>query len=443
MKVLMFGWEFPPHISGGLGTACYGLTKALSEFQDIELTFVVPKVWGEEDHADFILMGADQIPVLHQEIEFPDTASKVEYYQLRSELVPYLGTNEFFELKSQGISEGRTLVETDDSGKLIFSGSYGQNLFQEIKNYEIIAETLARELDFDVIHVHDWMTFSAGIAAKRISGKPLVVHIHSTDFDRSGTQVNPSICAIEKEGMENADRIIAVSNFTRNIIINNYHIEPGKVVVVHNAVELLSPELKRKSKPVEERKIVSFLGRITMQKGPEYFIEAAKLVLQKMQNVRFVMAGKGDLMNAMICRANELKILDFIDFTGFLADAEVAQLFQKSDLFVMPSISEPFGIVALEAIQAEVPTIISKQSGVSEVLRNVIKVDYWDVNSLSDAIIYLLNDRMFSENLVNQAKKEVDKLIWKNSALKVRAEYIDLLCQKKGLDPERKNKNFL
>jgi glycosyltransferase involved in cell wall biosynthesis len=426
----MFGWEFPPHISGGLGTACYGLTKALSEFHNIELAFVVPKVWGDEDYSNCILIGADQIPVLHSEIEFQDTASKVDYYGLRSELIPYLGTNEFYELKSSGISGERTLVETDGSGKLIFGGGYGENLFQEIQNYAMVAEALAGELDFDVIHVHDWMTFPAGIAAKRISGKPLVVHIHSTDFDRSGTQVNPAICSIEREGMEMADRIIAVSNLTRNTIINNYHIDPEKVVIVHNAVDPLFPELIRKSKTANEDKIVSFLGRITLQKGPEYFVDAASLVIQKMPNVRFVMAGKGDLLNAMISRAAELNLSDYFDFPGFLPDDEVAQLFQKSDLFVMPSVSEPFGIVALEAIQSEVPTIISKQSGVSEVLNNVVKVDYWDVNGMAEAIIYLLNDLLFTENLVSQAKKEVEKLIWKNSAAKVREVYLICLNQK-------------
>ena len=224
----MFGWEFPPHISGGLGTACYGLTKGLSGFQDVELTFVIPKTWGDEDQSNLTLLGADKVPVIRRTIQFSDSATKLDYYALRSELVPYLGTSEFYELKSKGISDNKQLVETAGDGKLIFVGDYGKNLFQEIQNYSMVAETLAGEMEFDLIHVHDWMTFPGGIAAKRISGKPLVVHIHSTEFDRSGTQVNPAICAIEKEGMETADQIIAVSNFTRNIIISNYHIDPKR-----------------------------------------------------------------------------------------------------------------------------------------------------------------------------------------------------------------------
>jgi glycosyltransferase involved in cell wall biosynthesis len=429
MKVLMFGWEFPPHISGGLGTACYGLTKALSEFDDIELSFVVPKIWGDEDQTNCVLIGAGQVPVLHDQIQFADTSSKVEYYGLRSELVPYLGSGEFYELKSKGISEENQLVEITGDGKFIFGGDYGPNLFQEVRNFAVVAEALSREIEFDVIHVHDWMTFPAGIAAKHISGKPLVVHLHSTEFDRSGLQVNPAICAIEKEGMDHADKIITVSNYTREILIRNYHILPEKITTVYNAAEPTSAKIEKELIPISNEKIVSFLGRITMQKGPEYFVDAASMVLQKMKNVRFVMAGKGDLRQAMINRAAELNISGSFDFPGFLSDEEVARLFSRSDLFVMPSVSEPFGIVALEAIQANVPIVISKQSGVSEVLNHVVKVDYWDVIGLADAIYYLVNDQIFASNLVAQSKSEVDKLLWKNSASLVRDLYSSLLVE--------------
>jgi glycosyltransferase involved in cell wall biosynthesis len=427
MKVLMFGWEFPPHISGGLGTACYGLTKGLAGFKDLEVSFVVPKAWGDEDDLNVNLIGAGRVPVIQSNIQFADTDSKVDYYELKSELIPYLGTNEFFELKSKISSGERRLIEITEEGKFIFGGDYGPNLFQEIRNYALVAETIAREMEFDVIHVHDWMTFSAGMAVKRISGKPLVVHVHSTEFDRSGSQVNPAICTIEKEGLEAADKIIAVSYFTRNIILEKYHIAPEKVKTVYNAVEPLSSELKPIQKNAGEKKIVSFLGRITMQKGPEYFINAASLVLQKMENVHFVMAGKGDLLNAMIKRAAELNISDSIDFPGFLKDNEVTELFRKSDVFVMPSVSEPFGIVALEAMQANVPVIVSKQSGASEVLKNVLKVDYWDVHEMANAIYAILTDESFSNNLIVNGKEEVDQLRWTNSASEVRAIYLQLI----------------
>jgi len=427
----MFGWEFPPHISGGLGTACHGLTKALSGFQDMEVTFVVPKTWGDEDQSNITLVGADQVPVIHRSIHFTDTDSKVDYYELRSELIPYLGTNEFYELKSKLSSGEEKLVEITTEGKFIFSGEYGPNLFQEIRNYAIVSETIARELEFDVIHVHDWMTFPAGIAAKRISGKPLVVHIHSTEFDRSGQNVNPAICALEKEGMDIADQIIAVSNYTRNIIINNYHILSEKVITVYNAVDPADSEEKTEYKKDSGEKIVSFLGRVTMQKGPEYFVDAASLVLEKMNNVRFVMAGKGDLLNSMIGRAAELNISGSIDFPGFLKDSEVADLFRKSDVFVMPSVSEPFGIVALEAMQAEVPVIISRQSGVSEILKNAVKVDYWDTRAIADAIMMLLCFPEIANDLQNKGKTEVDQLSWKHSATEIRVAYLDLIDKAK------------
>ena len=427
MKILMFGWEFPPHISGGLGTACYGLTKGLAGFSDVELIFVVPKYWGDEDQSHVTLLGADQVPVIHKQIQFSDAKSKVEYYEFHSKLIPYLGTSEFFELKAQVNSNEKRLIETTEEGKIFFSGDYGRNLFQEIKYYTIVAETLAREIEFDVIHVHDWMTFPAGIAARRISGKPLVVHIHSTEFDRSGLNVNPAVCSIEKNGLVSADKIIAVSNFTRNLIINNYHILPEKVVTVYNAVEPLNPERRINPKKITDEKIVTFLGRITMQKGPEYFIEAANLVLQKRKNVRFVMAGKGDLRDAMIQRAAELNISAHFDFPGFLKDSEVTELFHKTDVFVMPSVSEPFGIVALEAMQTGVPAVISKQSGVSEVLKNVVKIDYWDIQAMSEAIRQLLLDSGIGNKLGKEGKKEVRKLIWRNSATRIREIYLSLL----------------
>jgi glycosyltransferase involved in cell wall biosynthesis len=422
----MFGWEFPPHISGGLGTACYGLTKGLSGFQDIEVTFVVPRTWGDEDQSNVTLLGADHVPVIQKQIQFDDAGSKLEYYGIQSGLVPYLGTNEFYELKSNGISSENQLVEISEEGKFIFGGDYGTNLIQEIHNYSIVAETIARELEFDVIHVHDWMTFPAGIAAKRISGKPLVVHIHSTEFDRSGTQVNPAICAIEKEGMVIADQIIAVSNFTRNIIICNYHIDPDQVITVYNAVEPVHPEERTEPKRIFDEKTVSFLGRITMQKGPQYFMDAASLVLQKMKNIRFVMAGKGDLRDAMIRRADELNLSGYFDFPGFLKDCEVSDLFRKSDVFVMPSVSEPFGIVALEAMQANVPVIVSKQTGASEILKNVLKVDYWDTLAMADAICDLLNDQALRNTLIINGKVEVSQLLWTNSASEVRHIYLQL-----------------
>jgi len=427
MKVLMFGWEFPPHISGGLGTACFGLTKGLAQLNDVEVTFVVPKAWGDEDGSNITLLGADQVPVVHQQIQFDNAQSKVEYYELQSGLIPYLGTSEFEELKSEISSGEKRLIELTPEGKIVFSGEYGQNLFPEINNYAVIAEKLAGEIDFDVIHVHDWMCFQAGIVAKRISGKPLVVHVHSTEFDRSGRSVNPAICAIEKEGLEAADKIIAVSQLTRSIVIGKYKINPKKVITVYNAVEPVSSGGKKASSEFINDKVVSFLGRITMQKGPEYFVEAASLVLQKMKNVRFIMAGKGDLLNEMKQRVSTLNISEYFQFPGFVADSEISELFRISDVFVMPSVSEPFGIVTLEAMQAGVPVVISKQSGVSEVVKNAVKVDYWDTQAMADAIYVILINQEYGIRLGEKGKREAEKLIWKNAAVKVCKLYLALL----------------
>jgi len=428
----MFGWEFPPHISGGLGTACFGLTKGLAQLNEVEVTFVVPKAWGDEDQINVTLMGADQVPVVHQQIQFDDARSKVEYYELQSELIPYLGTSEFDELKSEISSGKKQLIETTSEGKLVFGGDYGQNLFQEINNYAVVAEKLAVEIDFDVIHVHDWMTFPAGMAAKHISGKPLVVHIHSTEFDRSGSSVNPAICAIEKDGLEAADKIIAVSHLTRSVVIEKYNINPKKVITVYNAVEPVSSVGMKGTREFANEKVVSFLGRVTMQKGPEYFVDAANLLLQKMRNVRFVMAGKGDLLNGMKQKVSNLNISSYFQFPGFVADSEIAELFQKSDVFVMPSVSEPFGIVTLEAMQAGVPVVISKQSGVSEVVKNAIKVDYWDIQAMADAIYTILINEEYGLRLGEKGKREADQLIWKNAASKVNKIYLKLLEDTQG-----------
>jgi len=427
MKVLMFGWEFPPHISGGLGTACFGLTKGLAQLNNVEVTFVVPKVWGDEDLSNITLLGADQVPVVHEQIQFADAKSKVEYYELHSGLIPYLGTSEFDELKYEVSSGEKRLIELTTEGTIVFSGDYGQNLFQEITNYAVVAEKLAREIDFDVIHVHDWMCFQAGMAAKQISGKPLVVHVHSTEFDRSGRSVNPTICAIEKDGLEAADKIIAVSHLTRSILIRKYNINPNKVITVYNAVEPIHYENPKASREFTNDKVVSFLGRITMQKGPEYFVEAASLVLQKMKNIRFVMAGKGDLLNEMKQRVSDLNISQHFYFPGFITDGEIAELFQTSDVFVMSSVSEPFGMVTLEAMQCGVPVVISKQSGVAEVVKNAVKVDYWDIRAMADAIYAILINREYGIRLGEKGKREADQLTWKNSALKVSKIYLNLL----------------
>ncbi len=427
MRVLMFGWEFPPHISGGLGTACYGLTKGLSELTETEVIFVVPKAFGDEDQSAIQLIGANNISINQREIQFENGGNKIDYYEVNSPIIPYVGEEEFWKLKTGRYSKNTKFVQTDEGFRIDFSGTYGANLLQEIKNYALVSSVIAANNTFDIIHAHDWLAYPAGIAAKNISGKPLVIHVHATEFDRSGGNVNPNVYAIEREGMEIADKIIAVSNFTRNIVIDKYGIPPEKITTVYNAVEPLANERKTLFKKGVNEKVVTFLGRITMQKGPDYFIEAANLILKKMNNVRFVMAGSGDLMNSMITRVSELGIADRFHFTGFLRSDDVYQMFDMTDVFVMPSVSEPFGIVPLEAMQSGVPVIISNQSGVAEILENAIKIDFWDTHAMADAIYGLLNYPSLAQFFKQEGKLEVENLKWINSAELVREVYKNVL----------------
>lgn len=427
MRVLMFGWEFPPHISGGLGTACFGLTKGLAGFRDIEVTFVVPKAYGDEDQNIIRLVGANNIPVTRRQVRFDDPQKRIDYFEVNAEVIPYSSPEEFWELKSKRYSKKARFVNTDDGARIRFTGGYGGNLLHEIWNYSIIAGLIAGEQDFDLIHAHDWLAYPAGIAAKQRSGKPLVIHVHATEFDRSGGSVNPQVYSVEREGMEVADRIITVSNLTRQTVIEKYGINPEKITTVYNAVEPFVLGDKTTIKKGFHEKLVTFLGRITMQKGPEYFIEAANLVLKRMDNVSFVMAGSGDMMDAMIHRVARLKISNKFHFAGFLQGDDVFKLLSMSDVFVMPSVSEPFGIVPLEAMQSHVPVIISKQSGVSEILKYAIKVDFWDVNAMADAIYGLVNYPSLSNMFRKSGKEEVETLKWKHSAKLVREVYYKAL----------------
>jgi len=295
-------------------------------------------------------------------------------------------------------------------------------LIEEISNYEAVASVLAHQVDFDIIHSHDWLTYPAGVFAKQISGKPLVIHVHATDFDRSRGQVNPTVYGIEKRGMDNADHIMTVSDLTRKIVIEKYHQDPRKVTTVHNAVDPLSDADSFK-KSSRKDKVVTFLGRITMQKGPEYFVEAAHLVLQKTDGVRFVMAGSGDMMNAMIDLAAKRGIADRFHFTGFLKGRQVHEMLAESDVYIMPSVSEPFGISPLEAMQVGTPSIISKQSGCAEILTHAIKTDYWDIDAMADAIYAIVKNPAMYNSLRDLGREEVNNIKWYDAGLKVRKIY--------------------
>ncbi len=405
----MFGWEFPPHILGGLGTASYGLTKGMWECGDMEIDFVIPRPWGDEERSFANIIGASQVPVAWRDVSR-------EYVEKR--IGNLMNPDLYFDLRSH-IYADFNYLHTNDLGCIEFSGRYPDNLLEEINNYSICAGVIARTLSFDVIHSHDWLTYPAGIHAKKITGKPLVIHVHATDFDRSRGKVNPTVFGIELDGMHNADHIITVSNLTRQTVIDKYGIDPAKVTTVHNAVTPLSEELLNVQAQKPKEKVVTFLGRITMQKGPEYFVEAAAKVLKNNHNVRFVMAGSGDMMDKMIHLAAERGIADRFHFPGFQKGKQVYEMLKASDVYIMPSVSEPFGISPLEAMQMGVPSIISKQSGCAEILSNVIKTDYWDIDAMADAINSIVTYPAMYNQLREDGLNEVNQITWDKAGAKV------------------------
>ena len=421
----MFGWEFPPHIAGGLGTACQGLTTALAK-QDVEVLFVMPSASGDEDQSFVKIINASDIQAFKSAKEVDAFLEKVHFLKVDTEMVPYLAPEEYTKVIEGDVEKQRELWWGELGKTYKFSGKYGANLMEEVARYALVAATIANTHHFDVIHAHDWLTNMAGIAAKRVSGKPLVVHVHATEFDRSGENINSQVFDLEQRGMLEADRVCTVSHLTRNIVIQRYGIHPDKVVTVHNGVDFQGKDSEGVERGVKD-KIVTFLGRITYQKGPEYFIEAAAKVLKRYPNVRFVMAGSGDMFHRSIRRVAKLRIADRFHFTGFLRGADVQKMFAYSDVYVMPSVSEPFGISPLEAMRSNVPVIISKQSGVAEVLRHAIKIDFWDVNAMADAIYGLLQYPALSQMAVRCGLDEVNSLKWDNAATLVAQIYKEVI----------------
>ena len=428
MRVLMFGWEFPPHLAGGLGTACEGIVKGLAS-NGVETLFVMPSASGDEDETYTRIINASDVAV---DVVSETTSSfleKVKFIHIGSNLIPYADPEEFSRIVEEERERQIKDFRISYGQKYQFSGKYGKNLMEEVARYAMVGGTIAMQHkdEFDVIHAHDWLTYYAGIAAKELTGKPLVIHVHATSYDRGSVeQIDTRVLDIETRGMQAADRVITVSDLTRNIVVNRYGIDPAKVVTVHNAVDFSGRENIEVSRGVKE-KTVTFLGRITYQKGPEYFIEAAAKVLKRTKNVRFVMAGSGDMMNRCIRHVARLGISDRFHFTGFLRGADVQKMFALSDVYIMPSISEPFGISHLEAMRTGVPSIISKQSGAAEVLKYAFKVDFWDVDAMADDIYALLHYPALASFSAHEGYDEVNELKWNEATKKLKAVYESVL----------------
>ena len=421
MRVLMLGWEFPPFISGGLGTACYGLTRAMS-LLGTEIIFVLPKPVANQytTHVKLAQPAGKFRISASEALNNPEFANVI-FRTIPSMMQPYQSAGDYQEaLRQAQQAAGASGFAMEFTPEAMMGGGdqYGRDLYQEVQRYARLATVIAREEQFDVVHAHDWMTYPAGIAVSAMTNKPLVVHIHSTEFDRSGEHVNQMVYDIERQGLHYAAKVIAVSHMTKNILVNRYSIPGDKVNVVYNAIEknngtYYDPQAAAIKK---DEKIVLFLGRITMQKGPEYFLAAAKKVLEVMDNVKFVMAGSGDMIRRTIEMAAEMGIGHKVLFTGFLRGGDVDRVFRMADLFVMPSVSEPFGLVPLEALRNDVPVIISKQSGVAEVLTHALKVDFWDINEMANKIVAVLRHPPLQATLREHGNFEVRKLSWAGAA---------------------------
>jgi len=497
----MLGWEFPPFITGGLGTACYGLTKALDR-QGVDVTFVLPKTIPPDgaSHVRLVTPGATverstgRLPkpvgtasnaVVREPARVPEPVAPaadgrltVSEQESWTKIVAEFQSTRFIEIpgeyptvyaESSGNSPARiaeavrlmrdagwsierirtlakagafpeltrdpvehaiatALPETADRPKEPVgargadAADYSGDLLGMADRYARFVADAVRGVDFDVIHAHDWLTYPAGLAVAKLSGKPLLVHVHSTEFDRSGEHPHQQIYNIERRGMHGATRAIAVSMLTKNVCINRYGVNGSKIDVVYNGVDL-DPAAAGIERIESKDKIVLYFGRITMQKGPEYFIQAAKKVLEHMDDVKFVVAGSGDQAQRMIEMAASMGIGHKVLFTGFLRGRDIARVFAMADLYVMPSVSEPFGIAPLEAMSHNVPVLISKSSGVSEVLMHALKVDFWDIEDMADKIIAVLRYPPLSRQLVEHGSFEIRGINWDGAATRTARVY--------------------
>jgi glycosyltransferase involved in cell wall biosynthesis len=470
MRILMLGWEFPPFISGGLGTACHGLTRALAEGGDL-VTFVLPKpVDGEA--ASHVKLLTPQSPrpggkpagrrtpeEVASTFAYDPPAGAVELPGVTFKAVPSgvaspygggraVGAHPFAStLRAapgrlpNGASSASAPVEDAPPTPgpatpppTFPDAPYTGDLPAQARRYADLCTDLAHGCAFDVIHAHDWLTFPAAQAVSAATGKPWVAHIHSTEHDRSGERINETIAQIERAAVHRAHRVIAVSHLTRNILIDRYGMDPGRCDVVYNGVEQVVRNGVERIEPIEpttgigaEEKVVLFLGRVTMQKGPEYFIAAAKRVLEYVKDVKFVVAGAGDQIEQTIRQASAAGIGDRVTFAGFLHGDEVAEAYRRADVFVMPSVSEPFGIAPLEAVAHDVPVIISKQSGVSEVLTHALKVDFWDIDDIADKIIGVLRHPPLGRTMRANADLQVRRLTWEGAAERCRQVYASVM----------------
>jgi len=437
MRVLMFTWEFPPLISGGLGMACYGMVKALLK-QGIRIDLVLPT----KEAVFFPLREVQDVDVMptmfidpkrqkqFMKMIFTDVKERMEYIGLTQHPETYLQLNEvmqFIQRFSQTRNERNTLSETYLWEEMALHLIGDEDLIKKVQEYTLRAEYFATHLEFDLIHAHDWLCYPSGMLAKKLSNRPLIVHIHATEFDRSGGPGDERIHKIEHAGMMYADQVIAVSQYTAQMIMSRYRIDTGRIKIIHNAFTI-EEDMNFEQLRIFKGPTILFLGRITLQKGPDYFVDVADLVLKVHPDARFIMAGTGDMGRKFIHKSAALKLRNRFLFTGFLNRKQVERIIRASDIYVLPSVSEPFGIAPLEAMAYGVTAIISKQSGVSEVVNHAFKIDFWDVERMADTINHLIENPDICRKIGNDGRQEVHRIQWDEAAEKIRQLYASILA---------------
>lgn len=439
----MLGWEFPPHATGGLGPACQGLARGLVR-RGVDLRLVLPRVHGDEAPGCGRLIGAEGIRLDPDEppplppssaASEPDADGILEVLSLPALLRPYLGREDYLRLRAEVEAEEATPTSDDDARPHrpdddhadTFEGGYGENLEAEVRRYARRVAALARREPFDLVHAHDWMTYPAGIAASRVTGRPLVCHLHSSEYDRRGEFPDPVIRAIEERGLRTADRVVCVSRHAATAAVARFGLDAARVRVVHNALHPAPRGEPLPSRPDVEHPLVLFLGRVTAQKGPETFLDAAEIVTRAMPHARFVLCGDGDLRPVLMRDATERGLDDVVRFPGFVSETEVARLLARASVYVMPSRSEPFGLAALEALWAGVPVIVPRASGVAEVLENRLVVDADTPDDLAERILAILAYPPLATHLVGQGRAEVNRMHWDLRADTLLALYEELL----------------
>lgn len=406
----MVGWEYPPHNSGGLGVACQGLTEELAK-QNTHINFSLPyDISSDVKHMNIVGCAHPSWKQNSQSSSFygpPFLAYSQEIIdQKKLERIENSGY-------SFDISKLRKLPESQLEKRV--------NQYAEVVNQKGID----LQSDFDIIHAHDWMSFPAATELSKKTGKPYIAHVHSTEYDRAGLNSgNQYISGVEYLGMNSADHVITVSYYTRNLLINKYGVDVNKISVVHNGISKLSvPADPGKHHFAQKRPVIVFMGRLTLQKGATYFLDLASEVLKNIPNALFVVAGDGDMYHELLFKTANSKLSASVIFSGFVRDSQRKKLLNRADIFVMPSVSEPFGLVAMEAAQMHTPVIVSKNSGVGEVLTGAQMVDFWDIKKMSETIAKLLNNKQYSKDVVTAQLKNVEAQTWESSALNVREIY--------------------